>query len=483
MIRKSDLRKISPNMWELPAAAASSMRVPVRVFSDDLLLEDALRDLSLEQAGNVAALPGLAGPVLVMPDMHQGYGMPIGGVMAADTSEGVISPGAVGYDINCGIRLLSSELEREQAQPFLTELAAALYRNCPSGLGERGVVSLSSSELQQVCREGSRWALQNGYATADDLECTEDNGCLADADSGPVSARALERGRNQLGSLGSGNHFVEVDVVEQVFDTDAADAFGLKAGCLALQIHSGSRGLGHQICTDYVKEFQTTVRKYGIDLPDRELVCAPVDSPEGRAYWTAMNAAANFAFVNRQLLAFNARRSFKEVFAGKRNGWELRAVYDLAHNIAKMETHNIGGRRRNVIVHRKGATRAFGPGEAEVPARFRAIGQPVLVPGSMGTASWVLAAAAESMYLSYGTSCHGAGRVMSRAQAKREVRGEALRGSLQQRGIQVRAGSLSGLAEEAPQAYKDVDRVIEVVCRAGIARKVARLLPLAVVKG
>jgi tRNA-splicing ligase RtcB (3'-phosphate/5'-hydroxy nucleic acid ligase) len=478
-----ELRKTNDNIWEYLPGKRLSHRQTVRIFSDDRLLEDALADQSLEQAANVAALPGLAGPVMVMPDMHQGYGMPIGGVMAADLQTGVISPGAVGYDINCGVRLMASSIPVTEAEPYLADLSAALARTTPRGLGERGVVSLTSGELQQVCREGSRWALKNGYATTEDVECTEDSGCLDGADVAPVSPRAMERAKNQLGSLGSGNHFLEVDYVDQIFDEGAAAAFGISAGCLVVQIHSGSRGLGHQICTDFVKDFQTVARRYDIELPDRELVCAPIDSPEGRAYSMAMNAAANFAFTNRQLLAWCARRSFEEVLAGKSRAWELRAVYDLAHNIAKWETHTIGGRQQSVCVHRKGATRAYGPGAPELPARYRSTGQPVLVPGSMGTASWVLVGAAKSMEISYGTACHGAGRVMSRAQAKREVRGGALLEDLRHRGVRVNPGSLSGLAEEAPQAYKDVDRVIEVMCQTGIARKVARLLPVIVVKG
>jgi tRNA-splicing ligase RtcB len=483
MASKTDFRKVSEFLWELPASYRDGMQTAVAIIADGELLEDALGDLSVEQAVNVASLPGLAGRVVVMPDVHQGYGMPIGGVMAARIDGGMISPGAVGYDINCGVRLLSTALLWDEVEPRISDLATVLYRNCPSGVGEKGSVPLTTEELDRVCREGARWALRKGYAEKNDVECTEEEGCLEGADAQQVSVRAKERGRGQLGTLGAGNHFLEVDVVDQIFDGKAAAAMGLREGHLALQIHCGSRGFGHQICTDYVQSFQSAVKRYGIRLADRELVCAPVESPEGRAYLGAMKAAANFAFANRQVLVFHARRSFEEIFGAKNARWELTQVYDIAHNMAKMETHTIDGRKEKVCVHRKGATRAFGPGFEGIPAKFRAFGQPVLVPGSMGTASWVLLGTAASMDLSYGSCCHGAGRVMSRAQAKREIRGEKLRGELEQRGVCIRAGSLPGLAEEAPQAYKDVDRVIAAVCGAGIGKKVARLRPAAVIKG
>jgi tRNA-splicing ligase RtcB len=483
MTAKRDFRKISEFLWELPSSHRGDMQTAVWIIADDALLEDALGDLSVEQAVNVSALPGLAGRVVVMPDVHQGYGMPIGGVMAARMDEGMISPGAVGYDINCGVRLLSTSLAWEEAEPHVSDLATALYRNCPSGVGEKGSVPLTAEELDCVCREGSRWALRKGYAAKSDIERTEEAGCLDGADPQQVSPRAKERGRGQLGTLGAGNHFLELDIVERVFDAGAAAAMGLREGNLALQIHCGSRGFGHQICTDYVQSFQSAVKRYGIKLADRELVCAPVESPEGKAYLGAMKAAANFAFANRQLLAFHARRSFEEVLDAKGVRWELTQVYDIAHNMAKIETHAISGRKEKVCVHRKGATRAFGPGFEGLPPEYRALGQPVLVPGSMGTASWVLLGTQGSMELSYGSCCHGAGRVMSRSQAKREIRGEKLRGELEHRGVRIRAGSLPGLAEEAPQAYKDVDRVIAAVCGAGIGKQVARLRPVAVIKG
>lgn len=482
-IRKQDLRQLGPYLWEIPTSFDPGMKIPVRLYADAELLEDALGDASLMQAVNVASLPGLTGYVVVMPDVHQGYGMPIGGVMAAPLPSGIISPGAVGYDINCGVRVLGSELALAEIEEDLPALANALYRNCPSGVGEKGSVPLTHHELDQVCRQGAEWALREGYATEDDLARTEEFGRLAGAEVAAVSARAKERGRLQLGTLGAGNHFIEVDVVDQIFDAEAARVMGLIEGCVAAQIHCGSRGFGHQICTDYVQEFQGAARKYKIDLPDRELVCAPLNSEEGERYLGAMHAAANFAFCNRQVLAHHIRRSFEEVLGKRLPQLALRQVYDIAHNMGKIETHQIAGKTQKVCVHRKGATRAFGPGFAGLPAEYQPLGQPVLVPGSMGTASWVLLGTEGSMLQSFGSTCHGAGRVMSRSQAKREIRGDQLRQQLEAQGIRVRAGSLPGLAEEAPQAYKDVDRVIEVVSQAGIAKKVARLRPVAVVKG
>lgn len=483
MIRLQDLIRISDHEWEIPQSFRSDMRGAVRIFADRHLLEQVMEDKSLEQAVNAATLPGLVGAVVVMPDMHQGYGFPIGGVAATAYPQGVISPGAIGYDINCGVRLLASGVEVEAAKPHLDRLATLLNLYCPSGVGKEGVVKVTVSELDRLMREGSHWALKRGYADEADLTRTEEGGCLEGANPAFVSDRARARGREQIGSLGAGNHFIEVDVVEHIFDNRAAAAMGLREGCLTVQIHCGSRGLGHQVCTDYVQSFQAAVRKYGIVLPDRELVCAPMDSPEGQAYLGAMRAAANFAFVNRQILAHAARRAFEETFSGEVRDRRLRQVYDIAHNMGKVEFHEVDGKRMRVCVHRKGATRAFGPGTPGLPPEYGEVGQPVLVPGSMGTASWVLVGTEISMLRSFGSSCHGAGRVMSRARAKHEIRGETLRRELENQGIQVRAGSMPGLAEEAPQAYKDVDAVVETVSAAGIARKVARLRPLAVIKG
>ena len=478
-----NLTRISDTEWEIPKTYRHDMRVPVRIFATRELLEQVMNDKSLEQAVNSATLPGLVGTVVVMPDMHQGYGFPIGGVAATEYPRGVISPGAIGYDINCGVRLLASQIEFESAKKDLDMLATRLNQHCPSGVGKAGVVKVSVKELDDVLRDGSHWARKNGYATEADLARTEETGSVKGAKPAFVSERAKQRGREQIGSVGAGNHFVEVDVVEQIFDEKAAAVMGLREGKLALQIHCGSRGLGHQICTDYVREFQGAIRKYGINLPDRELVCAPLDSPEGQAYLGAMRAAANFAFANRQLLAYSARKAFEETFADKAKNWHLHQVYDIAHNMGKIETHEVDGRLMQVCVHRKGATRAFGPGAPGLPPEYKVIGQPVIIPGSMGTASWVLVGTEESMARSFGSSCHGAGRVMSRSKAKKTVRGDELRRELEQVGIQVRAGSMPGLAEEAPFAYKDVDAVVQTVSSAGIAKKVARLRPVAVVKG
>jgi tRNA-splicing ligase RtcB (3'-phosphate/5'-hydroxy nucleic acid ligase) len=483
MVHFRDLRRIDAFLYEIPPSFRPDMRVPARFYADESLIDGVLGDRSLEQLVNTATLPGVVRHVLAMPDMHQGYGFPIGGVVATALPDGVISPGGVGYDINCGVRLLASQLSVEEIRPHLDDLASALYANCPSGVGKGGAVRLSTSELDQVMEKGARWAVKRGFGSATDLEHTEEDGCLAGADPDKVSGRARDRGRDQVGTLGAGNHFIEVDVVDQVADEAIARRIGLFTGQVAVQIHCGSRGLGHQVCTDYVSRFQKVIRKYGIDLPDRELVCAPLSSSEGGDYLAAMKAAANYAFANRQVLAHHIRRSFEQVLAGKVKRHELFQIYDIAHNMAKMETHEVDGRTMEVCVHRKGATRAFGPGSDVLPAVYKDIGQPVLVPGSMGTCSWVLVGTATSMSQAFGSTCHGAGRTMSRHQAKRSVQGPVLRRELEAGGIRVRAGSMAGLAEEAPAAYKDVDRVVAVVHEAGLARRVARLTPLAVIKG
>jgi len=483
MFQIQDLKRINEYEWEIPKNFRSDMRVPVRIFATRLLLDKVMTDRSLEQAVNSTSLPGLVGNVIVMPDMHQGYGFPIGGVAATQYPEGVISPGGIGYDINCGVRLLASSIPIDQASPHLDQLATVLNQHCPSGVGKKGSIRMTGKELDRVCREGSSWTLKKGYANQLDLQRTEANGRIEGADPSKVSPRAKERGRPQLGTLGAGNHFIEVDIVDQIFDEAAASAMGLFRNNIVVQIHCGSRGFGHQICSDYVKQLQSAVRRYGIVLPDRELVCAPLNSSEGMDYLAAMRCAANYAFANRQVLAYHARQAFEQVFAGKVSNWGLTQVYDIAHNMGKIETHEVAGRSIKVCVHRKGATRAFGPGFAELPPEYRSIGQPVLVPGSMGTASWVLVGTEKSMQRSFGSSCHGAGRVMSRKKAKKQVRGDMLRVKLENEGIRVRAGSMAGLAEEAPQAYKDVDEVVATVTGAEIARKVARLRPVAVVKG
>jgi tRNA-splicing ligase RtcB len=483
MVEKKDLIKITDVTWEIPTSYREDMRVPVRIFADEALIDAALGDKSFDQAVNTTTLPGLVSPVVVMPDVHQGYGFPIGGVAASRYPDGIISPGAIGYDINCGVRLLASGISLEDVRGELPDLASALDANCPSGVGVGGSVRLTTKELDKVCRQGSAWALKNNYARRDDLERTEEQGQIHGAEPSSISSRAKQRGKGQLGTLGAGNHFIEIDVVEEIFHEAAAGAMGLAEGLLTVQIHCGSRGFGHQICSDYVREFQSAVKRYGIKLPDRELVCAPLNSPEGKRYKAAMACAANYAFCNRQVLTHHVRRSFEQVLAGRVPDWDLHQVYDIAHNMGKTETHIVDGEKVRVCVHRKGATRAFGPGFEGLPEVYKPFGQPVLVPGSMGTASWVLLGTEESMTKSFGSSCHGAGRVMSRRQAKREVWGQDLRQELEAQGIIIHAGSMPGLAEEAPKAYKDVDAVIEVVVRAGIAAKVARLRPVVVIKG
>lgn len=482
-VSKHDLVRVERYVWEIAREFRDDMRVPARLYADEALVEDALGDRSLEQLVNTATLPGIVKYAIAMPDIHQGYGFPIGGVIATQMPDGVISPGGVGYDINCGVRVLAAEATAEEVRPFLDDLAHALYRNCPSGVGCSGELRLSESELDDVLEHGAKWALRHGYARGEDLEHTEQSGTIPGANPQHVSHRAKHRGRDQIGTLGAGNHFIEVDRVAEIFDDTAAERLGLLPGQVAVQIHCGSRGLGHQVCQDYVSRFQQAVQEYGIQLPDRELVCAPFSSPEGQEYFGAMAAAANFAFANRQLLAHNIRRSFEQVLAGKLQRFDLHQVYDIAHNMAKIEEHWAGGHSMRVCVHRKGATRAFGPGSPGLPPDLTDLGQPVLIPGSMGTESYILLGTAGSMEQTFGSTCHGAGRVMSRARAKKMVRGERLRQELHERGIIVRAGSMSGLAEEAPAAYKDVSRVVEVVQRAGIGKKVARLEPIAVIKG
>jgi tRNA-splicing ligase RtcB len=483
MVHIHDFNQIDRYLFEVPAAFREGMHVPARFYADAELLKGVLADRCLEQLINTAMLPGVYKYALAMPDIHQGYGFPIGGVVATELPDGIISPGGVGYDINCGVRLLATHLNHEEVRPYLDDLATVLYTNCPSGVGKGGSVKLKAGELDQVMASGAKWAVKQGYGTQADLERTEEGGCLQGADTDKVSQRAKDRGKGQVGTLGAGNHFIELDVVDQILDETAAQRIGLSFGQVAVQIHCGSRGLGHQICGDYVKRFQKMIFKYGLKLPDRELVCAPLNSPEGQDYLSAMKAAANYAFANRQVLASHIRRSFEQVLAGKVANHHVFQIYDIAHNMAKVETHQIDGRKVELCVHRKGATRAFGPGSSALPSVYRDIGQPVLVPGSMGTASWVLLGTEGSMNQTFGSTCHGAGRTMSRKKAKKTVHGTTLRSDLEQRGIHVRAGSMPGLAEEAPIAYKDVDRVVDVVHGAGIAKKVARLRPIAVIKG
>lgn len=483
MVKKDDFKRVDDYVWELPQDYDDNMQVPVRIFAAEGVFVQAFDDRSVEQLINVSMLPGIVNYAMAMPDMHQGYGFPIGGVAAFDYDSGLVSPGGVGYDINCGVRLLASRLPLEGIQPYLDDLATRIYHNCPSGVGRDGAVQLSYSEIEQVLEQGAEWAKSQGYAMEGDLRCTENGGRLPGARASVVPDRAKERGRPQMGSLGSGNHFLEIDVIDHVFDSELAEAFGLAVGNVAVQIHCGSRGLGHEVCKQSLKRLQGAPQRYGIPIPDRELVSAPIDSEEGEVYMAAMAAAANYAFANRQVLAHWTRRSFEEVLAGQVDDWSLHQVYDVTHNVAKVEMHTLQGEKRRLVVHRKGATRAFPPGHPDLPDIYQKTGQPVLVPGSMGTASYVLAGREEGMDRAFGSSCHGAGRTMSRRAATRKERGENVRSQLNEQGIAVRARSMRGLAEEAPYAYKDVSAVVDSVVGAGLARKVARLKPVAVIKG
>ena len=469
----SELRQISEMLWEVPAAARAGMRVPARVCADRELLEAIERDASLEQLENVATLPGIVDAALAMPDVHQGYGFPVGGVAATELPDGVVSPGGVGYDINCGVRLLALPLAEAELGKRRESLVHEISRAVPAGAGKTKGRARRGSELDDVLRDGPR-----GFAGEGDIERTESRGCLPGADPEAVSERARERGAGQLGTMGSGNHFVELQRVDHVFDQRAAAVYGLGEGQVTVLIHSGSRGLGHQVCTDYVKRMDGAMRRYRIELPDRQLACAPASSPEGRAYLGAMAAAANFAWANRQAIADAVRSAIARVL-GQESADGTRQVYDVAHNVAKVERYD----GRELLVHRKGATRAFPAGSGEIPEAYREVGQPVFIPGSMGTSSFVLAGEPGSLELAFGSTCHGAGRRLSRTAARKEIQGAELRRQLEERGIVVRSPSNKGLAEEAPFAYKDVERVVEIVERAGLSRRVAQLRPIGVIKG
>jgi tRNA-splicing ligase RtcB len=460
------------------------MRVEGRIFADERLVGQVRSDQSPDQVANVAFLPGIQMASLAMPDIHWGYGFCIGGVCATDPEQGgVISPGGVGYDINCGVRLVRTNLRHEDVQPQIAKLVDALFRRIPAGVGTGGPYLYGGKELKRLLREGSGFLRSAGLATESDIEFTEAGGCLPDAEPELVSQRALQRGGDQCGTLGSGNHFLEVQVVEEIFDDQAAAAMGLQPGGLCVMIHSGSRGLGYQVCDDALRDFRNVPAKYGIQLPDRQLACAPVESPEGQRYLGAMRAAANYAWANRQLLMWQTREVFAEFFHATWESLQMNLVYDVAHNIAKMERHTIDGEPKTLCVHRKGATRAFPAGHSEIPQRYRQVGQPVIIPGDMGRASWVLVGQPGSMERSFGTTCHGAGRVMSRTAAVANAKGRRIDRELAEQGVVARARSWKGLAEEQPAAYKDVSQVVDVVHRAGLASKVARLRPVGVIKG
>ncbi len=478
--KEKNLKKINDFLWEIPKDFHSDMKVPARIYITEEMKNEIFEDRSLMQLINLTTLPGIVKYAIAMPDIHEGYGSPIGGVAAIRTDKGIISPGMIGYDIDCGIRLLKSNLEFKDIEDKLDELATSTYGQVPSGLGKGGRMKLDDSKLDEVLIKGASYMIENGFGEERDLKYIESNGKLEIADSSFVSDRAKKRGKDQSGTLGSGNHFTEIQKVEEVFDEDAANRFGLHKGQICVMLHTGSRGLGHQIATDYIRLFLKAMPKYDIVLPDRELAAVPFKSEEGQKYFKAMSCGANFAWANRQLITHQVRHAWK--LAGI--PVKLDVVYDIAHNIGKLEKHlDEDGKEVEMIVHRKGATRAFGPGFTELPEEYKDVGQPVLIPGSMGTASYVLAGTLQTMEETFGSSCHGAGRTMSRSQAKKMVRGEELKKELEGKGIRIRTGSMAGLAEEAPLAYKDVDFVVNTVHGANIAKKVVKLVPLAVIKG
>ncbi|HUQ95083.1 MAG TPA: RtcB family protein [Bryobacteraceae bacterium] len=464
----------------IPQDKSRGMRTDVIAYASERLLEQIRRDLSLEQAMNVATLPGIVGSSLTMPDIHQGYGFPIGGVAATDYKQGVVSPGGVGFDINCGVRLMSTALTEQDVRPRLKALVDQVFRDIPCGTGGKGPLEISNRQLEEVLAKGAPYMVTQGYGETRDWEFTEEEGCLEDADPDAVSPRAKERGRPQLGTVGSGNHFLEIQYVESVHDEAAARAMNLEVGRIVVLLHCGSRGLGHQVCTDFLADMGGAMKRHNISVPDRQLACVPVQSAEGQSYLKAMRAAANFAWANRQAILHLLRGSFAKLFG---NDARVRMLYDVCHNIAKREKHMVNGEKRDVLVHRKGATRAFPPGHADIPADYKHIGQPVLVPGSMGTASWILTGAEGAMRETFGSVCHGAGRLMSRTAAKKGRDTLTVQNELASRGIIVRSESKNGILEEVPEAYKDVDEVIAVVTGAGLAKPVARLRPMGVIKG
>jgi tRNA-splicing ligase RtcB len=478
------LEKVNDYMWQIPKYKPE-MIVPGMVFANQALLEKMQTDRTLWQCTNVAQLPGIYKHAIALPDGHEGYGFPIGGVAATDYENGVISPGGVGYDINCGVRLLSTNLTEKDVRPKLATLAETIFRNVPSGLGSRRKdFTISNSDLEKLVTQGVQWLIDRGIGWSEDAQHCEESGCMVNANPDKVSNTAKNRGLTQIGTLGSGNHFLEIQKVDKIFNEKTAKAFGiLHEGQVTVMIHCGSRGYGHQVCSDYLRVMEHAVQKYKISLPDRELACAPGNSQEAKDYIEAMACAVNYAFANRQAIMHWVRQSFQQVYGENSEKFGLNLVYDVAHNIAKMETHNIDGAQKKVWVHRKGATRAFPAGHPDVPDDYRSEGQPVLIPGSMGTSSWVLVGSQKAMDLTFGSTAHGAGRMMSRSAAKRQFWGGDIKSSLEKRGIVVRAASASVLAEEADPAYKNVDMVVDVSDKVGIATKVARLVPLAVVKG
>ncbi|HWQ49524.1 MAG TPA: RtcB family protein [Methanosarcina sp.] len=479
---KGMVRKLSENEWEIPVGHIPNMRVPGRLLVSESLLE-GIEPGTIDQISNVATLPGIQKYSMAMPDAHLGYGFAIGGVAAFDLEEGIISPGGVGFDINCGVRLIRTNLQKEEVVPNIKILTDELFNTVPAGVGSKSRIRASDQELDSVFLEGARWAVEAGYGVEADVEHCEANGYMEGADPSQVSTKARNRGKPQLGTLGSGNHFLEIQYVDKIYDEEIASTFGLQEGQVTVMIHCGSRGAGHQICTDHLKELSQAVKDYKIEIPDKQLACAPAKSREAQNYFKAMLCAANYAWANRQIITHWTRESFEKVFGRDADDLGMDLLYDVAHNVAKLEKHIVDGRKKEVYVHRKGATRAFPSGHPEVPAVYRDVGQPVLIPGSMGTPSFILCGSEEAMNVSFGSACHGAGRVMSRAHAKKEFRGQSIKENLEARGITVRATHPSVIAEEAPDVYKSSSDVVNVVHELGIARKVARVLPLGVTKG
>lgn len=478
-----NIEKINDNLWEIPKHGG--MLVPGRIYTSRNMLEGSLQnDEAIKQVINVAHLPGIQKYSLAMPDIHWGYGFPIGGVAATDLNEGVISPGGVGYDINCGVRLARTSLQRDQIKNKIQKLVENLFKNIPTGVGASGAIKkLPPHEIKNILRKGSSWAVENGFGTQQDLELTEENGQLKDAEPELVSSKAIERGMDQAGTLGSGNHFLEIDIVEEIYDEQTAQAFGLFQNQVVIQIHTGSRGLGYQICEDYLKVLVPAEKKYGFKLPDKQLACAPIKSEEGQNYLRAMQCAANFAWNNRQVIMHLAKKSFNETFSISESELGFQLIYDVCHNIAKIEEHMIDGKKKKVCVHRKGATRAFPAGSPFIPDKYKNVGQPVLIPGDMGRYSFVLVGNQKAMEETFGSSCHGAGRLQSRHQALKEAKGRNLIDELTKSGIVIQAKGYKTIAEEMPHAYKDVSEVVDIMHYAGISSKVAKLKPVGVIKG
>lgn len=477
------IEQLSLYKWRIPSTAKPGMRVDGFIYADESLLDTAGQEQALEQVANVACLPGIVKGSFAMPDIHWGYGFPIGGVAATDPESGVVSPGGVGYDISCGVRLLRTNLVYQEVKGLIEQLMLELGRNVPKGVGSKGKIKTKQRDMEKILVEGAGWAVKKGLAWSDDLDCIEERGAVPGADPAKVSQRAYERGFEQPGTLGAGNHFLELQEVVEVFDETAANIFGLFPGQLVVMIHSGSRGLGHQVCTDYLRVMEQAAVKYGIHLPDRQLACAPVESPEGQDYLAAMTAAVNYALNNRQCLAYLARQSFEFIFKKSAEALGMTLLYDISHNTAKFETHKMDGKDRRLCVHRKGATRAFAPGHPSVPEIYRTVGQPVIIPGDMGRASYILAGTETGAGEAFASTCHGAGRVMSRGAAKKVMSGHQVREEMAAKGIIVVASNIKLLAEEASYAYKDVSCVVEVCHQVGLSRKVAKVRPLGVIKG